>query len=52
MVPGARHIIAQQSEHNIHVDQPVLVNRSNPPGGRRRSPGRQKAWRLTGHARW
>jgi pimeloyl-ACP methyl ester carboxylesterase len=28
MVPGARHIIAQQSEHNIHVDQPVLVNRS------------------------
>lgn len=28
MVPGARHIIAQQSQHNIHVDQPVLVNNS------------------------
>ena len=28
LVPGARHIIAQRSAHNIHVEQPALVNRS------------------------
>jgi pimeloyl-ACP methyl ester carboxylesterase len=28
LVPGARHRIAQQSEHNIHVDQPALVSQS------------------------
>ena len=28
LVPGARHIIAQRSAHNIHVEQPDLVNRS------------------------
>ena len=28
LVPGARHVIAQQSAHNIHVEQPALVSRS------------------------
>ena len=28
LVPGARHRIAQRSGHNIHVEQPVLVNLS------------------------
>jgi pimeloyl-ACP methyl ester carboxylesterase len=28
LVPGARHIIAQGSQHYIHIDQPELVNRS------------------------
>lgn len=27
LVPGARHIIARRSAHNIHLDQPALVNR-------------------------
>ena len=28
LVPGARHRIAQRSGHNIHVEQPALVNLS------------------------